>query len=408
MLETMREFALDLLQTSGELEVLHARHAAYLLQMAGQVITALKDSGHTDAIVGLGRERDNLRAALAWLASLGDQQPALRLAAAAAWVWMAEGQVAEGREQLTRLLALTPEPTPARATALLSAAMLAWGQGDYQMQERLARESLAIAQAEGLPEETAEALSTLGAAAFQRGEYDTARGLLVESLDRFRGLGQRLGIGWALMRLASVARDQGQFAEAERLYEEALALRRAAGDRTGVAHILSNLSWLALYAGAHARARTLQEESLVIRREGGDRREVAMSLIVLARIALAQGARTAAWAPLQEGIDLCRAIGDRWAIALALEALAGLIAMNQPASALRLAGAAATLRAAIGRPMPAPERPIVEAWLEPAWRALGEAATAAWAAGASMPLDSIAQQLLIEFDTAAACPPRSP
>ena len=388
MLDTVRELALELLEASGEAEVVRARHAAYLVQVAERLVTALRTSGHTDNVVRLGRERDNLRAALDWLSSRADLQPALGLAAATAWLWAAEGQVAEGRDQLDRLLTAAPEPTPARAAALLSAAMLAWGQGDYESQERLARESLVITRARGQPGATAEALSTLGAAAFQRGEYSTARVLLAESLDLFRGLGQQLGIGWTLMRLASVARDQGQFAEAEHLYQEALGLRRAAEDRSGVAHILSNLSWLAHYTGAHTRAWALQEESLAIRRASGDRREIAMSLVVLARIALAQGARATAWAPLCEGLNLCRAVGDRWEIVLALEVLAGLLAADQPARALRLAGATSVLRAAIGRPVPPPEQPLLEAWLEPAWRALGDAAAAAWAEGANLTADA--------------------
>jgi predicted ATPase len=384
MLETVREYALAQLAARGEAELVRTKHAAYLVRWAEQLLTTVKTNGRTDAIACLGRERDNLRAALDWLTDQSDLQLALHLAAADAWLWQADGQVGEGRERLDRLLAAAPEPTPARAAALLSAADLAWSHGEYQHQERLARESLAIARAEALPNETAEGLSTLGAAAFQRGDYDAARELLAQSLGLFRTLGRQLGVSWTLMRLGSVARDQGLFAEAEHLYAEALMLRRAAGDQSGVAHILSNLSWLALYMGEFSRARALQEESLVIRRGIGDRREIAMSLVVLARIALAEGTRAAAWVPLREGLDVCRSVGDRWAIALALEALAGLLATGQPARAMRLAGAAGALRAVIGRPVPAPELPIVESWLEPARRALGHAAVAESAEGAKL------------------------
>jgi predicted ATPase/DNA-binding XRE family transcriptional regulator len=402
MLETVREFALEVLESSGEADLIRSRLSAFLVELAEALVAEYRSTGCADPIVRLIRGRDNLWAALDWLAGARQWQQALRLAAAAHPVWAADGQLTEGRERLDDLLAAAPEPTPARAAALLTSAALAWGQGDYRRQEKLARESLDIARASERPDITAEALSTLGAVAFQRGEYSQARVLLRQSLDLFRELEQRLGLGWALMRLASVARDEGAFQEAEQLYLEALEFRRDAGDQTGVAHILSNLSWLALYTGAYAPARDLQLESLAIRRAAGDRREIAVSLIVLGRIALDSSDHGAAWDPVREGLELSRQVGDRWAIALGLEVVAGLLAVERPAHALKLAGAADGVRAAIGRPLPPPERTLVDAWLEPAWRALGDAGLAEWSEGVGLSTEAALDQALAEDLPAAS------
>lgn len=393
LLATVREYALEQMEAGSEAESVRVAHAAYVDRFADGVIAEVRATGNTDVLVRLASERAELRAALDWLTERGELEAALRLAGAAAWLWVAEGGLTEGRERLARLLAAAPEPTSARTSALLGAAMLAWGQGEYPAQERLAGEALLLARAKADDVAIAEALSALGAAAFQRGAYDDARLLLEEALSLFRASDQRLGITWTLMRLAAVARDRGAFGEAEHLYDEALQLRRAASDRTGVAHILSNLGWLAFYAGDRARARAMQEESLAIRRAGDNPREIAISLMALARVAVADGDQPSARARLREGVPLLLEVGDRWGIALCLETTAGLLVRSDPARALYLAGAAEALRVAIARPLPPAERPIVDAWLEEARRALGAAGSDALAAGAAAPLAAVTEGL---------------
>ena len=70
-----------------------------------------------------------------------------------------------------------------------------------------------------------------------------------------------------------------------------------------------------------------------------------------------------------------REIGDRWALAYLLEDMGGLAALQEQADhALRLVGAAAALREAIGSPLSIAEKNKLEALLAPARQALAEAA----------------------------------
>ena len=86
---------------------------------------------------------------------------------------------------------------------------------------------------------------------------------------------------------------------------------------------------------------------------------------------------------------MLRSLGEWRAIAFVLEDFGGLAAaQGQPERALRLAGAAAALREALGAPLPPTERARLERWLAPARDALDEAAQAsAHAAGRAMSLE---------------------
>src|SRR5262249_44085340 len=70
MLETIREYALERLEGSGEAEALRQRHAAYFLDLAERAAPQLHRAEQQTWLVRIEAEHDNLRAALAW--SLAD------------------------------------------------------------------------------------------------------------------------------------------------------------------------------------------------------------------------------------------------------------------------------------------------------------------------------------------------
>lgn len=109
-------------------------------------------------------------------------------------------------------------------------------------------------------------------------------------------------------------------------------------------------------------------------------------LAYLGDIAARQGelARARAW--LTEGVTLALRQGTRQNIAYGLEGFAALaVAERQPVRALRLAGAAHALRAAIGAPLYPRWQARLDGWLATAREALGApAAEEAWAAGAAL------------------------
>ena len=110
MLETLREFAIEQLELTGELEATLDRHAA-LLPGRGRAKHGLGPSGDraNEAIAILSPELEEIRAALRRCAQGGDRELGLRLAGATWRVWPAAGRIVEGREWLT------PAARPTRA-----------------------------------------------------------------------------------------------------------------------------------------------------------------------------------------------------------------------------------------------------------------------------------------------------
>ena len=402
LLETVRQYGWERLEGSGEAGALRGRHAAYYGALAETAAPGLEVAGSSLWLEQLDREHDNLRAALDWVTEGGAIEAGLRLGAALASFWGQRGYLAEGRDRVARLLARPGPPSPARAAALLSLGRLAWAQGDYPAQRRYDEESLALARRLKDPAILAHALSELGAAAFQQGRYDEARAHLDESLALYQQVGDQQGLALSLMRLASVARDQGDYAAAAPLYEEALRFRRSWGDRSGVAHILSNLGWMALYRGDYAAARALQEESLAIREALGERREIAVSLTALARVDSAEGDQRAARARYLASLPLHWEVGNQWGLALALEGLAAVAV--EPGRAARLAAAGATLRAAIGRPLPLVEQAAYDRLRDGLRQRLGDRAfAAAWTAGERLcPDEAMAEAVALATEVPAS------
>ena len=84
MLETTREYALEWLLSSDEAHALCRRHAAYYLALAEQAAPELTGPHQATWLKRLGREYDNLRAALSWVRQQGQTELGPRLAGALA------------------------------------------------------------------------------------------------------------------------------------------------------------------------------------------------------------------------------------------------------------------------------------------------------------------------------------
>ena len=330
MLETIREYALERLEVSGEAAVARQRHAAYYLALAEEADPKLRSAEQLPWLERLEGEHDNLRAALVWgLSPAGESATAMRLAAALAWFWYLRGHFSEGRGWLDRALA-APEKAPAstRARGLNGAGNLAYAHGDYAGAAAAYEEGLALFRGLGDTQGVANVLNNLGNLARARGDYPRAVALLEENLALRRQLGDRGGLALALNNLGLVAHHGGDHARAARFFEESLALNRELGDRHHVALALNNLGNLAQQRGDYTLATTLHQENLALCRELGDTRGVANTLNNLALVAQDRGDYTEAAAMLEESQALSRELGDQDGIANALNNL-GLVARDR-------------------------------------------------------------------------------
>ena len=435
MLAMIREYGLEVLVASGEMEITRRAHAEYFLALAEQAELELRGPQQAVWLDRLEREHDNLRAALQWsLEQVGAEEAgqcreiALRLAGTLHMFWWARGHWSEGRNFLERALTASEGTTASvRAKALYAAANLTFVQSDYERTEAHAQESLALFRELGDQPGMALSLWALGNVAWVRGDTARARSLLEEAVALARAVDDKEYAAWSLFSLGLLASSQGEYARACARYEEGLALFREVEHKKGIAHILSQLAQalfisqgdqtrvrslleeclalsrelgfkegiaaakclfgqLALGQGDLATAHSEVEESVVLYKEMGHRHGTAESLAVLGKVVAAQGDYAAARTLYEESLVLSDELGEKWVIAACLLGLGEVVAAQQQlAWAAQLWGAAEALRDAISVPVPPVERAGYERAVSAARVHLGERAfAAAWAQGRAM------------------------
>jgi predicted ATPase len=396
MLETIREYALEKLESSGEKALSKRAHAAYCLVLAEEEAT--EQSG-AEWVERLAFEHDNFRAGLEWLTETGDAEWGLRLGAALFRFWETREYLAEGRDRLGKLLKLAgaAAPTKARTRALFAAGALAIEQGDYDSADALVRESLDIARQLRDKQGVAVSLNALAVLARDRGDVTFAHSLFEENLVLWRELGDQKAVARSLSNLANVVKLQGDYARARSLYAECLSIFRGLGDRTGIAWSLNYQGDVARDQGDSAAARTLYEQGLAIFRELGDRWGIAGILADLGSLEREQGNCATAHSLYRESLRIFQELEHKRGIARLLECFAcSAAAQLQAERSLRLAGAAAALRKNIGAPLTPAEQAKLEAILHLARQALTSTAGAtAWLEGWAMPVEKAIEEVLM-------------
>jgi non-specific serine/threonine protein kinase len=356
MLETVRQYARELLEQSGEGSLWRKRHMEHFLALSEEADPHLIGNDQQVWLDRLEAEHDNLRAALSWSCTPeATALSGLRLAAAVWRFWLVRGYRSEGSRWMRTFLDASPpdQDLLTRAKALNGAAALFKEIGDYAATRTANEECLAIHRSLDNQHGISVALSGLGNLERELGNYSVARGFYEEALVIHRALARRWNEAIGLGNLGLVAYDEGDRARALTLYEQALEIFRELGDRRSIAMSLNNLGVAALNRGDASGAKQLHEESMAIFRELGDRWGIGTALTNLGKVASEQGDYALALQLLKEGLSIRQELGERWGVADALEAL-GFVAFNLWGAerAVRIWMAAEHLRREIGAPRP--------------------------------------------------------
>jgi predicted ATPase len=403
ILETIREYAAEQLEASGEADEVRRHHGLYFLNFAETAAADALELGRDVSLDRLERERDNLRAALSWACECQEVEMGLRLTVALSALYHARGHLMDGRAWLEKLLALERRDgglvAPSlRARALRAASVEASTLGDVGRARALCEESLRLLRDMGDKREIVSGLSALGFLLRERGEYASAKAVLQEGLDLAQEVEDNFSLALILLGLGDVARELGDADRVVELCEESLRLFRALDLRPEIGYSLHNLGWAARMVGDPERARTLFEESLMqFHHESSSAiPEILNSLALAARD---QGNLQQAKMLLLESLSLCHT--GRFEVAMAavsLEEMAGLSAVEgQAERAAQLLGAAKSLRTRIDSPIWPVNRPLYERDLAVAKDALGqERFTKAWETGQAMSLEEAVASALGE------------
>jgi predicted ATPase/class 3 adenylate cyclase len=284
MLETVRQYAEQRLEASGEAASVRTRHLNHFVALLDSTLPRLFGPRQGMWLVQLDLERENVLAAHAWSERAEDGAALdLRLA-------HVMRQYLTNRGLMKLALQLTHEALArpgaarrdaARSRACFDAGWVHCGMGQYAAAQALLEEGLAIARETGDTELVARILLPLGFAALGQGDRAAARGYLEEAVVLAREQGDRREIAAAVNALAQFHRSGGDPALAQSLYEQVLAITLDLGDResTGIAEL--NLAMVAIDRGDGDQARALLLDALAIGIETGSK-PVGQSVIEVA------------------------------------------------------------------------------------------------------------------------------
>ncbi len=368
LLETIRDYALEKLNVSGEAARLRNRHLDLFLARAEEAAPKLHGAYQNLWLNWLESEHDNLRSALAWSLESRRIEAGLRLANALSDFWYMRGFSREGRTWLERLLAQASDEISAivRAKAIVYAGRIAGLLGDWAVAKERGQEAFDLCEAAGDEAKPvlAFALGNLGGEAWASGDYLTADSYFERSNELHREMGDKQSLCLGLLVQAPTAISMGKYASARALLEEGLSLAREIGDSYRAALILDYLGDVARCEQDYGRAQAAYEQSLSSLNEIGAARDTAGVLHNLAHTHLHQGEVERALALFSESMRLQRAQGNPEGIAECLTGFAALATVRgRPADAARLLAATVQLGGRNAAPLWPAERVEYEHYL---------------------------------------------
>lgn len=359
MLETIREYAGDLLDRGHERQLLRERHFSFYLALVEQAEPNLTGSEQRWWYERVAIEQDNVREALTYVCDRGDGERALMLAGTIWRFWWTRGQIPEASRWYERAFAVAANASEtARARGLFGAAHMAEARGDVEQ----------------------------------------ARVQFEESAKLLRRMGETR---WLILALAHLSGTYFDFdpQRAETILIEALGLAEASGDLRGTAIVKGNLAGKLLVEGDDERAVALIEEALEAHRGLGDVYGAAKSLADLAMLAHRHGDLEVAAVNLRESVELSYSIRDILTLSSTLAIAAVLVlARGDPETAARLCAVDEALLRVHGFDLDPAEGQLLGDTVTAVRNALGNGFDEAWTAGADLDLDAAVDLALRALD----------
>jgi predicted ATPase/class 3 adenylate cyclase len=332
MLETIREYATELLAAAPDVDEIRRAHARHYFKLATDSESHLTAQDSGKWLDHLEREHDNLRAAFHRAPELGLLDDALTAAGAIWRFWQQRGHFTEARTIYDRLLAQPRAAPAARAKALVGGGGIASWQNDFSVVGPWYR----------------------------------------EAVDLYREAGDEAGLAEALFNLSYVPLLEGDLPEAARIANEAVELFAKLGDEAGIAKSEQVAAFVDYYSASPETSVKLLEKASEIYRRLGDQFLLADSLVSTSLPYANLGKWDDVGRLVNEGLDIFVRNNNQSGIAMVYEILgAGLAFLGQHVAAAHMFGASETLRERIGGGAPT-QLVNTEAFRKMAEEALGE------------------------------------
>lgn len=290
MLETIREFGLEMLKASGEEEEVGQRHADYYTALAAEVAKQIPGPDPLLWFVKLENELGNLRASLRWLLERGQANRVVSIIEPLTAFWSHNGHLTEGIQWFEAALDPANSLDPAvKANACLIASYLAYLNGSYDRASLHAETNLALNKELGNPTGIAQGLHMLGSIPLALGDYEQTASYFDQALALYEQAQDKGGMARILNDLGELALRQSRWSDAAAYFERCLVLFRELGWRGGVSIALSSVADMQRRMGNLDQAVATFQESLRVTIELGTHAATIYVLEGLAEIAQAQG-----------------------------------------------------------------------------------------------------------------------
>ena len=261
LLQTVREFARERLQSAGEWESTARRHAEHYLTLVEGLAPRLRTADYLTARDRIEAELDNFRAAMEWSLPVkgGDDQRdvriGFRLCQELTWYWYACGYPEEGRRWLERATKRVKGEEPEEINVLHGLGVILLQQGESATARQLFTRCLTYWRRRGDDSQTARELNSLGIAYRYTDEHEKARALFDEGISLAERSGDKGRLASLFSNLGVLEIDVGAAASAIDLFDRAVALDRELEDSWAEACDRVNLAAARLRAGQIDQAR---------------------------------------------------------------------------------------------------------------------------------------------------------
>ena len=308
LLETIRQYAREKLNDSGESELIRAHHLDYFLKLVQREEHKIYGMGQVEWIQQLEDEHENLNAALEWSLQ-GNVIAGQQMIASLWWAWHESARNRETLIWLRKMLAVTPEEDGLVRAELLSG--LGWLTEKLEDREEANKKSAAMFRRLGNEAGAAFPLCSLGVNAYWRLDYEQTKRSVGEGLELFAASGNQWGIRHAIGILGYTAEAQGDFTLAQQYYEKSLAISKEIDDQDGIGWTLYLMGIMAESQNDTSQAMKLFEEALEVERRAKFKPVTAWGLERMGVLLLQRGDYEQSRLMLEEALEINRRTGDR-------------------------------------------------------------------------------------------------
>lgn len=391
VLETIREYALELLQKEDDIAACQRKHTAFYLTLAIEAESELDDTSQLQWLPALTLEHNNFRAALNWTITNEQIDIAMRIGVALYPFWLKKGYSQEAGIYLAQIHAMR-EMVGASLVAgefYFALAMTSDHRRGSVTAQTYFAQSLEMSRTVGNDRQAAYSLSLLCYMTYRRGDYQQADAYRTEAHKLYRALNDEWGYYFGMGNWGVELAQCGQLETGRKRCEEALAKLRELGDEWGMGVTLLNVANVAMLQGDWKAARNFIEEGATVANSLAHQSLIASANHLTAKLLLQQDNAAAASELLSDAVipyypptshDNLQAVFETY-VALYLR-------QNEPLSALQLAAMLTAQRAADGIVLPPLCRQIFAQMVTTARQQVDAAAAdLAWAKGETMTME---------------------